>query len=36
MSPNGVSQLSSAGIKADSQMHDLSRCGVRADGLKQH
>ena len=33
---DGVSQLSSAGIKLDSQMHDLSAvAGVTGDGLKQ-
>ncbi len=33
---DGVSQLSSAGIKLDSQMHDLSaEAGVTGDGLKQ-
>ena len=33
---DGVSQLSSAGIKLDSRMHDLSAvAGVTGDGLKQ-
>ena len=33
---DGVGQLSSAGIKLDSQMHDLSAvAGVTGDGLKQ-
>lgn len=33
---DGVSQLSSAGIKLDSQMHDLSAvAGVTGEGLKQ-
>lgn len=33
---DGVSQLSSAGLKLDSQMHDLSAvAGVTGDGLKQ-
>lgn len=33
---DGVSQLSSTGIKLDSQMHDLSAvAGVTGDGLKQ-